>query len=208
MEDKILKYFEFINESSTPETHMRSKLDTIKTKLDELIPEHSDNVENDDEIEKISVRQAKEKNEKKLTIKDLNLSQDSSEMSKGHSSIVESLTFKFSDFDSSYTLYLSTDIKDSNGATSESDISKFEVKIKKYDSQTIDYYGEIGESIEITDENNDIKVSIVKKPKEGQTQPEEKEGANEMSLEDYIIYLKLEIDKKFGDNEKLDYETE
>ena len=206
MEDKILKYFEFINESSTPEDHMRSKLDIIKTKLDELIPEHSDNVENDDEIEKISVRQAKEESEKKLTIKDLNLSQDSSEMSKGHSSIVESLTFKFSDFDSSYTLYLSTDIKDSNGATSESDISKFEVKIKKYDSQTIDYYGEIGESIEIKNDKNDLKVSIVKKPKEGQTQPEE--SGKEMSLEDYIIYLKLEIDKKFGDNEKLDYETE
>lgn len=206
MEDKILKYIEFIKESSTPETHMRSKLNTIKTKLDELIPEHSDNVENDDEIEKISVRQAKEKNEKKLTIKDLNLSQDSSEMGKGHSSIVESLTFKFSDFDSSYTLYLSTDIKDANGATSEANISKFDVKLKKYDSQTIEYHGEIGESIEITDENNDIKVSIVKAPKEGQAQPEESGSA--MSLEDYIVYLKLEIDKKYGDNEKLDYETE
>ena len=42
MEDKILKYFEFINESSTPETHMRSKLGIIKTALDKLIPEHDD----------------------------------------------------------------------------------------------------------------------------------------------------------------------
>lgn len=208
MEDKILKYIEFIKEGSTSETHMRSKLNIIKTKLEELIPEHSDNVENDDEIEKISVRQAKEKSQKTLNIKDLNLSQDSSEMSKGHSSIVESLTFKFSDFDSSYTLYISTNIKDANGATSEADISKFEVKLKKYDSATIEYYGEIGESIEIKNENNDLKVSIVKKPKEGQVQPEAKEGGNEMSFEDYIIYLKLEIDKKFGDNEKLDYETE
>lgn len=206
MEDKILKYIEFINEGSTSETHMRSKLNIIKTKIEELIPEHSDNVENDDDIEKISIRQAKEKNQKKLTIKDLNLSQDSSEMGKGHSSIVESLTFKFSDFDSSYTLYISTDIKDANGATSEGDINKFEVKLKKYESATIEYYGEIGESIEIKNENNDLKVSIVKKPKEGQAQPEE--SGNEMSLEEYIIYLKLEIDKKFGDNEKLDYETE
>jgi hypothetical protein len=181
-------------------------LNIIKTKLEELIPEHSDNVENDDDIEKISVRQAKEENEKKLTIKDLNLSQDSSEMGKGHSSIVESLTFKFSDFESSYTLYISTDIKDANGATSEVDISKFDIKLKKYDSQTIEYHGEIGESVEIIDENNDIKVSIVKKPKEGQAQPEE--SGNAMSLEDYIVYLKLEIDKKYGDNEKLDYETE
>lgn len=213
MEDKILKYIEFIKEelNSTPETYMRGKLGVIKAELERLIPLNNDDAEEKDEIEKISVRQAREQNEKKLTLKDLNVRQESSEMGKGHSSIVESLTFKFSDADSAYTIYISTEVKDATTSSSDEDITKFNVEFKKYILSTMEICGSpIGKNVEITSDNNKLKISVVKKA-EGQPAPEgqAQETGEGKSLEDFIVDLKLEIDKKYGsDQEELSYETE
>ena len=213
MEDKILKYLEFIKEemTSTIETYMHNKLKIIKKALEDLIPANGQESEEKDEIEKISVRQAKEQSNKELTLKDFNVYQDSSEMLKNKSSMVDSLTFKFSDSDSAYTLYISVEIKDANGATTEEEVKKFSIKFKKYNRSTMELYGEITKDVEITnDEENELKVSISKKAEGGEAgaEPTEEKGSS-IDLEDFLLDLKLEVDKKYGDNEEeLGIETE
>jgi hypothetical protein len=212
MKDKILKYIEFINEDLAPKTLMDIKLGDIKSGLESLIPvsKDKDEVENKDDIEKISVRQAREKNEEKLTLKDLGLTQDSSEMLPSIPSTVDSLTFKFSDADSAYTLYISTEVKDANGAKSEEDIKKFNVELKKYILSTMEMFGSIGKNVEITsDGENNLKILEIKKEEivpEGQGAPEgqskPKSASLQKGLEEFIVDLKLEIDKKYPSGEE------
>lgn len=207
MKDKILKYVEFIKEDVENRSSilMRGKLTKIKNALEKLISSDEDNDENDD-IESISVRNAKEKGNKDLTLKDLGVTQDSSEMLKNNSSIVDSLTFKFSDGNSSsYTLYIATSIKDNAGAQTEDDVKKFQVNFKKYNS-ALEYCGDINKNnVEIDiDEDNNLKISVLS-DKEG----EEEESGGGMNLEDFLLDIKLEIDKTYGDEEEgLDFETE
>ena len=214
MKDKILKYIEFINEDLEPKKLMDIKLGLIKAELERLIPVSSNEIEDKDEIEKISVRQAREKNEEKLTLKDLGLTQDSSELLPSIPSTVDSLTFKFSDADSAYTLYISTEVSDANTATSDQDIKKFGVELKKYILSTMEICGSIGKNVEITNDNDVLKVSVVKKEPaapEGQVAPEvnAKENNEGKSPEDFIVDLKLEIDKKYpSGKEEFGIETE
>lgn len=206
MKDKILKYVEFIKEDLENRSSilMRGKLTKIKKALEDLISSDEDEV--NDDIESISVRNAKENGNKDLTLKDLGVTQDSSELLKNKSSIVDSLTFKFSDGNSSsYTLYIATSIKDNAAAQTEDDVKKFQVNFKKYNSAT-EYYGDINKNnveIDIDDDNN-LKISVLSE-KEG----EEPKESGSMSLEDFLLDLKLEIDKTYGDEEEgLDFETE
>ena len=210
MKDKILKYMEFIKEDVENRSAilMRGKLTKIKNALEKLISSDDEN-EGNDEIQSISVLNAKEKGNKDLTLKDLGVTQDSSELLKNRSSIVDSITFKFSDGDSSsYTLYISTSIKDNVAAQTEDDVKKFLVNFKKYNS-ALEYYGDINKNnVEINiDDDNNLKISVLNE-KEGQESEESGESGG-MSLEDFLLDMKLEIDKTYGGEEEgLDFETE
>jgi len=203
-DSRILKYIEFIKEemNDTPETYIDNKLKMIQKSINDLF-EEGDEVEKDD-IEKISVRQAKEQKNKNLNFKDLNVHLDSSEISK-YSQTDDSLTVKFSDADSTYNLYISINIKDGLNSSSEDDVKNCFVKFKKYNLESMELYGQITKNVEI---NNDEtgKMTVVKIEGKGE---EAKPEGESMSIEDFLLDLKIEIDKKFGDEqEEFEIETE
>jgi hypothetical protein len=206
----ILKYADFIKEGNEV-SHMRGKLGIIEKQLKKLIPEEG-NIETEDEI---SLGQAKaqgqgQDKEDELTLKDFNVRPVLSEMSKGHSSSIESLTFRFEDDNSDYTFFISTDITDATKSESDEDIEKFKIMFKKYNKATTEMAGPpIEKNIEIkTDKEYKLEISVVEKNNEQPVEPEKTKGGT-LGLEEFLVSLKLEIDKKYGDEQdELVIETE
>ena len=191
---KIRKYSEFINEeimNDTPESYVEIALNQLKRKFDKMIEfqEGESDVNGPaDELEKDgskSIQKAKSeaKDKSKISLKDLGVRLDSSEVSK-YSKMYDSLTIKFTDDESTYNLYLAIDIKDAmpKDATKDfsyEDIEMCYIKFKKYNLDTFEVIGQITKNVKIKDID-----------------------------EEFLIDLKIEIDDKFGDEEEFEIETE
>jgi hypothetical protein len=190
---KIRKYADFINEeiiNDTPESYVEIALKQIKRKIDKMF-EFQENEEQpedqpiDSEDNKKSIKRAKaeSKDKSKMSLKDLGVRLESSEISK-YSKMYDNLTVKFSDDDATYNLYLAIDLKDAlpKDATKDfsyEDIKTCYIKFKKYDLDTFEVIGQITKNIEIK------KID-----------------------EEFLVDLKIEMDDKFGDEEEFKIETE
>lgn len=185
---KIRKYTEFIKEelTDTPESYIETALKQIKKKIDKMFEfqevsyfEPSSEEEGDKEIRKAKLDS---KNKSDISFKDLGVRIESSEISK-YSAMHDSLTIKFSDDAATYDLYISIDLKDAlpkdpNADYSYEDIEKCFMKLKKYNLATFEVIGQLTKTVEIN------KID-----------------------EDFLIGLKIDMDDKFGDDEKLEIET-
>jgi hypothetical protein len=191
---KIRKYSEFINEeimNDTPESYVEIALNQLKRKFDKMFEFQEDESDVNgpaDELEKDgskSIQKAKSeaKDKSKISLKDLGVRLDSSEVSK-YSKMYDSLTIKFTDDEATYNLYLAIDIKDAmpKDATKDfsyEDIEMCYIKFKKYNFDTFEVIGQITKNVKIKDID-----------------------------EEFLIDLKIEIDDKFGDEEEFEIETE
>ena len=192
---KIRKYSEFINEeimNDTPESYVEISLNQLKRKFDKMFEfqeGESDVNEPADELEKEkdgskSIQKAKSesRDKSKMSLKDLGVRLDSSEVSK-YSKMYDSLTIKFTDDNATYNLYIAIDIKDAlpKDATKDfsyKDIEKCYIKFKKYNLDTFEVVGQITKNVEID------KID-----------------------EEFLIDLKIEMDDEFGDQEEFEIET-
>jgi hypothetical protein len=191
---KIRKYTEFINEeimNDTPESYVEIALNQLKRIFDKMFEfqeGESDVNEPSDELEKdgsksIQRAKAESKDKSKMSLKDLGVRLDSSEVSK-YSKMYDSLTIKFTDDEATYNLYLAIDLKDAmpKDATKDfsyEDIEMCYIKFKKYNLDTFEVIGQITKNVKIKDID-----------------------------EEFLIDLKIEIDDKFGDEEEFEIETE
>lgn len=180
---KLYKYNQFINENlqDTPEEYIKTSLLLIKTKIERMF-EKSEGGE-------VGLEAARERGEKKakegdqMSLKDLNVKLESSEIST-FSSLNDNIVIKFTDDQFLYDLTIFIPLengisKDKTKDFSSDDIKECSVKFKKYDIETLDLIGQIGPK----------KVKI-----------------DEIG-EDFIVSLKIELDDKFGEEEKLEIET-
>ncbi len=183
MNIKILKYSEYITENSefeTPESNIFSSLTMIKNKIEKIFNQtDGNNIESPNTIEK-----ANRKKEGDLTLIELGIKLESLEISK-YSKQLDNLKIIFIDDKYRYDLIISIELKYVVDLMNkeEFDIDKIEdciCKFKKYDiSGNVSLIG-----------------SIIKKVK-----------INEID-EDQLISLKIEIDEKFGDTDKEEFEIE
>lgn len=200
---KISKFFDYIREelNDTPEQYVSLALMKLKKKIDRIFePEEEENFDEplrniftDDYDQKskkekdlkAAKQQGKDKEgkEKNISLRDLGVRLESSEISK-YSKLYDFLTVKFSDDQSTYTLIIIIDMKqaipkDATKDFSPDDIENCFIKFKKYDLDTFDIVGEITKNIKIK------KIS-----------------------EDFLVELKIEIDEEFGGEKELEIETE
>jgi hypothetical protein len=178
---KIVKYIEFIKEElhDTPENYIATVLNKLKRKLDKIfdydIKDEPDKVLKPEELEKID--------SDKMSLKDLNVRLESSEVSK-YSKLYDSLTIKFSDDNNTYTLIIMIDIKQALPKDPEKDfdiddIEECYIKFKKYDLDTFEIIGQLSKNVKIS------KID-----------------------EDFLIDLKIELDDKFDEgDEEFEIET-
>jgi hypothetical protein len=178
---KIVKYIEFIKEElhDTPENYVATVLNKLKRKLDKIfdydIKDESDKVLKPEELEKVD--------SDKMSLKDLNVRLESSEVSK-YSKLYDSLTIKFSDDNNTYTLIIMIDIKQALPKDPEKDfdiddIEECYIKFKKYDLDTFEIIGQLSKNVKIS------KID-----------------------EDFLIDLKIELDDKFDEgDEEFEIET-
>lgn len=191
---KIVKFLDYIKEdfNDTPETIVDNLLTKLKRKIESMFD--SSEEESPEGEESTNVKKFKEDGEK-MNFSDLGVSLESAEISK-YSKMYDSLTVKFSDDTSLYSLYLTVDLKEviNNNAGGEAqpeeekivgdkDIKNVIIKFKKYDT---------------TDNKYELSGQLVKKVK-----------VDDINS-DFLVALKLEIDEDGGetDSEKLEIETE
>ena len=190
---KIRKYVDFLNEelNDTPESYVEVALKQIKRKIDKMFefqeneeqPEDQPMSEEDDNSKSVKRAKAESKDRSKMSLKDLGVRLESSEISK-YSKMYDNLTVKFSDDDATYNLYIAMDLKealpkDATKDFSYKDIEKCYIKFKKYDLDTFEVIGQITKNVEIK------KID-----------------------EEFLIDLKIEMDDEFGDEEEFKIETE
>ena len=104
--NKILKYIEFIKEemTDTPETYIKGKLNQLKIAIDQLFDEEATGTEEDEQPETISKGKARDndrKKKQKLSMADMGVTLDSSEISL-YSQTDDTLTVKYSDEEGTY----------------------------------------------------------------------------------------------------------
>lgn len=182
----MIKKFSQYNENfqDTPEEYIKTALMKIKNKIDgffEKEPERDPN-------EVISMSQAieqgkkKSKKDKNMSLPDMGLSIESSELSK-YSALYDNVTFKFSDPEFWYNLYITIPLNyiemDKESDFSDTDIEECSIKFKKYNY-----------------ENNII----------GQL------GPRKVKIEDidetFLVDLKIELDEDFpSEEEEFEIET-
>jgi arginyl-tRNA synthetase len=190
---KIRKYVDFLNEelNDTPESYVEVALKQIKRKIDKMFefqeneeqPEDQPMSEEDDNSKSVKRAKSESKDRSKMSLKDLGVRLESSEISK-YSKMYDNLTVKFSDDDATYNLYIAMDLKealpkDATKDFSYKDIEKCYIKFKKYDLDTFEVIGQITKNVEIK------KID-----------------------EEFLIDLKIELDDEFGDEEEFKIETE
>jgi hypothetical protein len=221
--NKILKYIEFIKEemTDTPETYIKGKLNQLKIAIDQLFDEEATGLEEDEKPETISKGKARDNDRKKkgkLSMVDMGVTLDSSEISL-YSQTDDTLTVKYSDQEGTYNLLFSINIKDGiskdpNADFSEDDITKIFVKFKKYGIDNIDLIGQTTYNVTVSRENSDFMFSISKKNPQDQpqdqeeAQPQAQEEGEKMNLMEFLEFLKTDFDEKHGGNKGLDIETE
>lgn len=185
---KIIKFTEFITEelNDTPESYVATALQQIKKKIDKMFEfQQSEEDEENVEPKEKSIQKAKSqgKKENEMSLKDLGVRLQSSEISK-YSQMYDNLTVKFSDDSALYNLLVTIDLKEAlpKDATKDysfKDIKKCFIKFKKYDLDTFEVIGQLTKNIEIEKIN-----------------------------EEFLIELKIEIDEMFGEEEEFEIETE
>lgn len=228
--NKILKYIEFIKEemNDTPETYIKGKLNQLKIAIDQLFDEEATGLEEDEKPETISKGKAKDNHKKKrekLSMADMGVTLDSSEISL-YSQTDDTLTVKYSDEEGTYNLLFSINIKDGiskdpNADFSEDDITNIFVKFKKYGIDNIDLIGQTNYNVKVTREDGEFMFSISKKKPQSQAQPapaqgqeqeqpqeEPQEEGEKMNLMEFLEFLKTDFDDKHGGSKGLDIETE
>ena len=228
--NKILKYIEFIKEemTDTPETYIKGKLNQLKIAIGQLFDEEATGTEEYEKPETISKGTARDNNRKKkqkLSMVDMGVTLDSSEISV-YSQTDDTLTVKYSDQEGTYNLLISINIKDGiakdpNSDFSEDDINKIFVKFKKYGIDDIDLIGQTTYNVTVSREDNGFMFSISKKkpqaqaqtpPAQGQeqeqSQPQAQEEGEKMNLMEFLEFLKSDFDEKHGGTKGLDIETE
>lgn|SRR5574343_788990 len=185
---KVIKFSEFINENfnDSPEIFVANALKKLKNKLDRLFePKEEESEQQSGNIDKISsiIKKKKESGEK-LSLRELGVQLEDSQISK-YSKTSDSLTLWFSDPEGTYRLYIMINLEDAvpkeqDKDFSDKDIEKAFIRFKKYDSDD-QYIGEITKTVKIDDID-----------------------------EDFLIDLKIEIDKEYGSGEEegLEFETE
>lgn len=190
---KIVKFLDFINEDNvqdTPEEYIKTTLVKLQKTIESFFEDSNDQQGEEPNIGKTDMAKAKErgkerqKDESKMSFKDLGIKLESSEMSK-YSAIYDSLTVKFSDNDYMYNLYITIPLeeginKDKSKDFSDQDIKKCSYKFKKYEVQDFTLIGQLGpKTIDISEIN-----------------------------EEFLVSLKIDLDEQFGgDEEKLEIET-
>jgi hypothetical protein len=200
---KVFKLSEFIREEfqDPPEEYIKTALTKLQKKIESFFEDSEnerDNLEvdyapkkkGDDEVMTMSqaIEKGKEnkKSEGKMSFKDLNVHLESSEMSK-YSAIYDSLTFKFSDSDNFYSLYITIPLEegikngeDKDKEISDKDIENCVVKFKKYDIDDFSLLGQIGPK--------KVKIKDID--------------------EEFLVDLKIELDEEFGEeDEEFEIET-
>lgn len=181
---KIIKFTDFINEelNDTPESYISIALSQLKKKIDKMFDfQELEQEKKPNNTVDLAKKSSKEKS--KMTLKDLGVRLESSEISK-YSKLYDSLTVKFSDDFGLYNLLFTIDIKeaiptDSNKDFSFKDIKKSYLKFKKYNLDTFEVIGQLTKNIEL-----------------------------DRVDEDFLIELKIEIDDTFDDKDELEIETE
>ena len=186
---KIIKYSDFINEAvDTVENYSNSLLSVLKKRIDKMFDFQSEPEEGSEE-ENMTVKKANitsKKDQNKPTFKEFGVRLDSSEISKKNTN----LTVKFSDDENTYSIFIKVDTSevanDIAAAASEDgkdfsidDIKKCHITLKKYDINTFEVVGQLDKNVEV-------------------------KGLDE----EYLINLKIELDDMFGEEEKLEIETE
>jgi hypothetical protein len=187
---RIIKFLEYIKEElDTPESLVEMRLKEIKNKLDKVFEY---DVELPDEDIVIKPEELEKIKGDKLTLRELGIELESSEISK-YSKLYDSLTIKFSDDQNTYTLIIMIDLKEAansnnkeEGDEEESkdknpeDIESCSIKFKKYSLDRLsEIVGQLSKTVKIDDID-----------------------------EDFLIDLKIELDEKFGDEEEFKIETE
>jgi hypothetical protein len=189
---KIRKYADFINEeiiNDTPESYVEIALKQIKKKIDKMFEFQEEEEQPEEQPEEgkseksIKRAKAEARDKSKMSLKDLGVRLESSEISK-YSKMYDNLTVKFSDDDATYNLYLAIDIKDAmpkdpNKDFSYKDIETCYIKFKKYDLDTFEVIGQITKNVKIKDID-----------------------------EEFLVDLKIEMDDQFGEEEEFEIETE
>lgn len=184
---KIIKYTDFILEATdTVENYSNSLLGVLKKRIDKMFEYQTEpeKGEEDMTVKKANITSRKEQS--KPTFKEFGVRLDSSEISKKNSN----LTVKFSDDENTYSIFIKIDTsevaQDIAAVTSEEgkdfsidDIKKCHITLKKYDINTFEILGQLDKNVEV-------------------------KGLDE----EYLINLKIELDDMFGDEEKLEIETE
>jgi hypothetical protein len=186
---KIIKYSDFINEAvDTVENYSNSLLGVLKKRIDKMFEFQSEPEEGSEEAN-MTVKKANitsKKDQGKPTFKEFGVRLDSSEISKKNTN----LTVKFSDDENTYSIFVKIDTSevanDIAAAAGEEgkdfsidDIKKCHVTLKKYDINTFEVVGQLDKNVEV-------------------------KGLDE----EYLINLKIELDDMFGEEEKLEIETE
>lgn len=186
---KVIKYSEFILEAvDTVENYSNSLLSVLKKRIDKMFEFQAEPEEGSEE-EKMTVKKpniTSKKDQAKPTFKEFGVRLDSSEISKKNTN----LTVKFSDDENTYSIFVKVDTSevanDIAAAAGEEgkdfsidDIKKCHVTLKKYDINTFEVVGQLDKNVEV-------------------------KGLDE----EYLINLKIELDDMFGEEEKLEIETE
>jgi hypothetical protein len=204
MKNKILKYYDFIKEelSDTPQSYIKNKLKQLQKAFNDLFEDES---ENDEDSEFISIEDAKKNKKSGKKLSDLGVKMDSSEISL-YSQTNDSLTVKYSDDESSYTIIIFINIKEGlengNNNFSEDDIKKIDVKFKKY-LNDIDLVGETRYSVNLDRKDSEFVFSISEGESENENGENEDSG-EKMTLLEFLEFLKSDFDDKYGDDsEKL-----
>jgi len=191
----ILKYSQFNeNHQDTPEEYIKNALMKIKKRVDSLFEEQveepyskSEEGEGEEEGEEgdniLTLNQAiekgkeKEKKNSSISLTDMGLRLESSELSN-YSSTMDNVTFKFSDPESWYNLYVAIPLKsarpeDGESDFSDDDIKECSIKFKKY-NDVDQIVGQLGPRT--------VKISDID--------------------EDLIVKLKIELDDEYGSSEE------
>jgi hypothetical protein len=203
MNKKILRYFDFIKEelSDTPQSYIKNKLKQLQKAFNDLFESQEEG--SDEEFISIEDAKKNKKSDKKLS--DLGVRLDSSEISL-YSQMNDSLTVKYSDDESSYTIIIFINIKEGlengNNNFSEDDIKKIDVKFKKY-LNDIDLVGETRYSVNLDRKDSEFVFSISEGESEDENEENEDSG-EKMTLLEFLEFLKSDFDDKYGDDsEKL-----
>ena len=184
MNNKILKYSEYLKENvgfETPESNIFSVLTIIKNKIEKVFNQKTDDetIDSPNTIDK-----SNRKKEGDLTLVELGIKLESIEISK-YSKQLDNLKIIFIDDKFRYDLIISIELKYVADLMKQEDFDIDQIedcicKFKKYDiSQNVSLVGTITKKINVNDIN-----------------------------EDELISLKIEIDEKFGDTDKEEFEIE